>query len=69
MLHHNRVSIFVSLSKEIIFYYFKILKHHMSFLLAQMKELKKTYFHSFSGAENEPRDIHPLPNHPLYGVS
>ena len=22
-----------------------------------------------SGAENEPRDIHPLPNHPLYGVS
>jgi hypothetical protein len=22
-----------------------------------MKELKKTYFHSFSGAENEPRDF------------
>ena len=37
--------------------------------LAQRTNQETSYYHSFSGAENEPRDIHPLPNHPLYGVS
>jgi hypothetical protein len=41
MLLHCRVSISVSLLKE-FFLFWKTMKHHMSFLLAQMKELKKT---------------------------
>ena len=44
---------------QIIFESSKLLESFL-FIFSGAEEAKTIYFHSFSGAENEPRDIHPL---------
>ena len=60
-------AISVSLSKEIHQHHHTLLDKKVLFSLEQRKKERNFSFYSFSGAENEPRDIHPHQGLSLYG--